>query len=690
MTSADLLIEIGTEELPPAALRDLAHTLADEVTARVDEAGLARGELKVFASPRRLGFRLAGLQTRQEDRQVERTGPAVDQAFDEDGNPTKAAEGFARSLGLSVDQLEHRDSDKGKRLGATITEEGKSAAELIPDIVARAVQKLPIPKRMRWGKHREQFVRPVHWLVALQGEEVLEMSLLGQASGRTTQGHRFHGAGAIELVSPAEYEDRLESEGYVMADFDRRRELIRERVAALGREQGGEARMEDDLLEEVTALVEWPVPQAGRFDEEFLRVPQEALITAMQEHQKYFPVLNQDGRIRPAFIFVSNIESAQPEQVVHGNEKVIRPRLADAAFFYDNDQNQSLEEHARPLEQLVFQHKLGTVAEKCQRVSQLAGRIARGIGGDQALAEEAGRLSKADLTTETVDEFDTMQGILGYYLALNEGRSEEFARALYEQYLPRFAGDEIPATRTGQAVAVADKLDTVVGIFGIGQKPTGDKDPFALRRASLGVLRILIEQELDLDLVDLIDESRATFGGRLENDQVATDVAEFFMGRYQTMYRDQGVSTRVIRSVLAVEPSRPRDFDRRVRAVRDFVERPEADALASAHKRVGNILNKQADEVAEHVDEDRLEEAEEKALFQAVREARSAVDPQLAQGDYARALSQLAGLRAPVDAFFDNVMVMADDASVRANRLALLRDLRDLFLTVADIGELQA
>ncbi len=690
MNTADLLIEIGTEELPPAALRELAQTLADEVANQVDEAGLDHGELKVFASPRRLGFRLAGLQTRQEDRQVERSGPAVDQAFDDEGNPTKAAEGFARSVGLAVDQLEHRDTDKGKRLAASITEEGKSAAELVPDMVARAVQKLPIPKRMRWGKHREQFVRPVHWLVALLGKDVLEMSLLGQQAGRTSHGHRFHGVGAIELASPDEYESRLETDGYVMADFERRRELIRERVQALGREQGGTASIEADLLEEVTALVEWPVPLAGRFDADFLRVPQEALITAMQEHQKYFPVLGTDGKLLPAFIFVSNISSTDPDQVIHGNEKVIRPRLADAAFFYDNDRNKTLEQHAQPLKQLVFQHKLGTVADKCERVSKLAASIAGQMGGDPQKAEEAGRLSKADLTTETVDEFDTMQGILGYYLARNEKRDEEFAKALYEQYLPRFAGDEIPATKTGQAVAVADKLDTVVGIFGIGQKPTGDKDPFALRRASLGILRTLIERELDLDLVALIDESIATLGERLENDNVAGDVADFFMGRYQAMYRDQGVSTRVIRSVRAVTPNRPMDFDRRVRAVRDFVDRPEAEALASAHKRVGNILAKQADEVAEQVDDNRLEQAEEKALFQALQEARKDVEPQLANGAYGRALNALAGLREPVDAFFDEVLVMAEDPGVRANRLALLRDLRELFLTVADIGELQA
>lgn len=690
MNTADLLIEIGTEELPPAALRELAQTLADEVASQVDEAGLAHGELKVFASPRRLGFRLAGLQTRHEDRQVERSGPAVDQAFDDQGNPTKAAEGFARSVGLSVDQLEHRDTDKGKRLAASITEEGKSASELVPDMVARAVQKLPIPKRMRWGKHREQFVRPVHWLVALLGEDVLEMSLLGQRAGRTTHGHRFHGVGAIELASPDEYESRLESEGYVLADFDYRRDLIRHGVETLGREHAGEARIEEDLLEEVTALVEMPVPQAGNFEEDFLRVPQEALITAMQEHQKYFPVLGRDGKLLPSFIFVSNIISADPDQVIHGNEKVIRPRLADAAFFYDNDRNKTLEQHAEPLKHLVFQHKLGTVADKCERVSQLAARIAEQIGGDPKTAKEAGRLSKADLTTETVDEFDTMQGIMGYYLARNENRDEEFALALYEQYLPRFAGDEIPATKTGQAVAVADKLDTVVGIFGIGQKPTGDKDPFALRRASLGILRTLIERELDLDLVALIEESIATLGDRLENDNVASDVADFFMGRYQTMYRDQGVSTRVIRSVLAVTPRRPMDFDRRVRAVRDFVERPEAEALASAHKRVGNILAKQADEVAQQVDENRLEQKEEQELFRALQRARQQVEPQLAEGDYEQALNGLASLREPVDAFFDEVLVMAEDPGVRANRLALLRDLRELFLTVADIGELQA
>lgn len=690
MRRADLLIEIGTEELPPVALKTLADALAGEVLAQVDEAELAHGAMKVFASPRRLAFRIDELQTRQADRELEKRGPSVKAAFDDDGRPTKAAEGFATSVGKTVDELETLDTDKGSWLMARVTETGRDAAELVPEFLARAVQKLPIPKRMRWGAHKEQFVRPVHWLVALLGEEVLEMELLGQKAGRVTRGHRVHGVGDIELTFPREYEERLEKDGYVVADFENRRDRIRARVLEMGKLDGGQAQVDPDLLDEVTALVEWPVPLMGRFDRDFLRVPQEALITAMQEHQKYFPVLDADGKLLPAFITVANLESRDEKLVIAGNEKVIRPRLADAAFFYDNDCRKTLAQHAGPLDQVVFQKELGTLADKCQRISELARRIAERIGGNPDRAAQAGLFSKADLNTEMVYEFDTMQGIMGYYLARNEGLDDEVASALNEQYLPRFAGDKLPHTPTGQAVSIADKLDTLVGIFGIGQKPSGDKDPYALRRATLGILRTIIDNGLDLDLADLVKHSIESFGGRLSNGETATDVMEFVFGRYRAMYQEQNVPTPVILAVLAVAPSRPLDFDRRVRAVQAFVNQPEAEALAAANKRVGNILSKQGGEGGMDVKTDMLQEDEEKALYQALQDAELAGRPLLENSQYDKALTALATLRQPVDHFFDKVMVMADDDTVRNNRLAMLRQLRGLFMAVADIGELQA
>lgn len=690
MSNADLLIEIGTEELPPLALKQLSEALAGEVLAQIDEAELTHGEPRIYASPRRLGFLIPALQLRQQDRQLEKRGPAVKAAFDDDGKPTKAAEGFAASVGKRVDDLETLDTDKGSWLMARVTEEGRAAAELIPEYVARAVQKLPIPKRMRWGKRKVQFVRPVHWLVALLGDDVLDMELLDQIAGRVTHGHRFHGADEIELKTPEEYEQRLEKEGWVITDFARRRELIQAKVVELGRKAGGTADIDEELLDEVTALVEWPVPLLGSFEEDFLRVPQEALIYAMAEHQKYFPVLDNDGRLMPAFITVSNIESKDEKVVVEGNEKVIRPRLADAAFFYDNDCRKSLEQHAEPLANVIFQQQLGTVADKCQRISTIAAQIAAHVGGDADRAAQAGLLSKADLTTEMVGEFDSMQGTMGYYLARNQGLDDEVAEALHEQYRPRFSGDAVPKTKTGQALSIADKLDTLVGIFGIGQKPSGDKDPYGLRRATLGILRTTIECQLDLDLADLVKANVDAFGDRLSNNDVFPDVMDFIMARYRTMYQDQGIPTPVIRAVLAVTPTRPLDFDRRIRAVQTFMTQPEAEALAAANKRVGNILGKQGEGVATEVNNGLFEEASERSLYQALQEAEVAARPLLDNGEYDQALARLAALREPVDAFFDNVMVMADDEAIRGNRLALLSELRQLFMAVADIGELQA
>ncbi|MBZ2188991.1 glycine--tRNA ligase subunit beta [Alcanivorax sp. JB21] len=683
----DLLIELGTEELPPKSLQSLSEAFAGEVLRQIDDAGLAHGALTVFAAPRRLAFRIEALQLAQPDRETERRGPAVAAAFDTDGQPTKAAQGFASSVGLRVDQLQTLDTDKGAWLVARVTEQGKQAQALLPEFLAQSVQRLPIPKRMRWGARTEQFVRPVHWLVALLGEDVLPLSLLGLEAGRQTHGHRFHAPAPLVLNTPKEYEQRLESEGFVIADFARRRAMVNEQATAAGTQAGGTAVIDDDLLNEVTALVEWPVALMGRFDVDFLRVPQEALITAMQEHQKYFPVVDDNGKLMNAFITISNIDSTDKTAVISGNEKVIRPRLADAAFFYDNDCRKTLAQHAEPLRQVVFQQQLGTTFEKCERVARLAGIIADKIGGDVALATQAGHLCKADLTSEMVGEFDTMQGVMGYYLARHEGLPEELAQALHEQYLPRFAGDTLPATRTGQAVALADKLDTLVGIFGIGQKPTGDKDPYALRRATLGILRIIIGNELPLDIARLVKEAAAGLGTRITDD-AAGQALDFINGRYRAMYQELGIDTQVIRAVQAVAPTQPLDFDRRVRAVAAFRERPEAAALAAANKRVANILAKLEKAPGDEIDGALLDGPAEHALTDAVVNAYAQSEPLVEQGDYVAILALLADLREPVDAFFDQVMVMADDPAVRDNRLALLSFLRDLFLQVADISEL--
>lgn len=684
---ADLLIELGTEELPPKSLQALSQAFADEVVRQLDEAQLAHGAVKVFAAPRRLAFRIEALETRQADRTLERRGPAVAAAFGADGTPTKAAQGFAASVGLSVDQLSRVETDKGAWLVAQIQETGRPLVELLPAFLVQSVQRLPIPKRMRWGARKVQFVRPVHWLVALLDDEVLPLSLLELDAGRDTYGHRFHAPQALALAHARDYEQALQQHGKVVADFNARRDQIRSAAIQAGKDAGGSAVIDDDLLDEVTALVEWPVPLVGRFDEEFLRVPQEALITTMQENQKYFPVVDANGRLMNAFITISNLDSTDKAQVIAGNEKVVRPRLADAAFFYDNDCAKRLDQHAEPLQNVVFQQQLGTLAEKCQRIASLAAVIAQDIGGDAALAAEAGRLCKADLASEMVYEFDTMQGTMGYYLARHEGRSDELAEALREQYLPRFAGDMLPATRTGQAVALADKLDTLVGIFGIGQKPTGDKDPYALRRAALGILRIIIECELPLDIEALVEQAITGFGDRIDA-AAGREALEFLFGRYRAFYHDRGIDTPVILAVLAVRPVRPLDFDRRVKAVAAFRNRPEAAALAAANKRVANILSKLDTAPGDEIDGALLVDDAENDLANAVVDAYAEGEPLIDAGDYAALLALLANLRDPVDRFFDQVMVMADDAALRENRLALLSFLRDLFLNVADISEL--
>ncbi len=690
MNRRDLLIEIGTEELPPKALRRLSGALAEGIREGLEKAGLGFGDLKPYASPRRLAVLVADLAEAQPDREELRRGPALAAAFDDDGCPTKAAEGFARSCGVAVEALERLETDKGAWLAYRLKQQGRPTTELVPDILDNALKRLPIPKRMRWGSLDVEFVRPVHWVVLLFGDEVIETEVLGVRTGRESRGHRFHHPGPLYIGEPGAYAPVLETEGRVVADLDARREAIRGQVIEAGRRLGGEALIDEDLLEEVTALVEWPVAVAGSFEERFLEVPAEALISTMQDHQKYFPVVDGEGRLLPHFITISNIDSRDPEQVRLGNERVIRPRLSDAAFFWEQDRKRPLADRVEQLGDMVFQKKLGTLLDKSRRVSGLAGHIASLIEGDPALAERAALLAKCDLLTQMVYEFPELQGIMGRYYARHDGEPEEVAEALDEQYMPRFAGDELPRTRTGMALALADRLDTLVGIFAIGQAPTGDKDPFALRRAALGVLRILIERSLDLDLEDLLREAAARFDEDLGAQAVVETVFDFVMDRLRAYYAEAGVPVNTFEAVRARRPTRPLDFDRRLKAVQAFGQRPEAESLAAANKRIGNILRKAEEAIPEQVDETLLKETAERELAREVEAAAAEVEPLLDAGDYGPALDRLAGLRSVVDRFFDEVMVMAEDKALRRNRLALLGRLQGLFLRVADIGRLQA
>jgi len=687
--SRDLLIEIGTEELPPKALPRLSEAFARGVAEGLDRAGLAHDEVRAFATPRRLALLVPGLAERQPDREELRKGPAVTAAFDDEGCPTKAAEGFARSCGVTVEALERIETDKGAWLAFRRFEPGQPATALIPDIVSQALARLPIPKRMRWGDRDVEFVRPVHWVVLLFGDEIVDADILGLRAGRETRGHRFHHPQPLYVAEPAAWAPMLETEGHVVADFATRREAIRGQVIEAARRLGGEALIDDELLDEVTALVEWPVAVAGSFEQRFLEVPAEALISSMQDHQKYFPVVDADGRLLAHFVTVANIESRDPEQVRAGNERVIRPRLTDAAFFWEQDRRQPLEARVERLGDMVFQKQLGTLLDKSRRVAGLAAGIAVAIGGRGDWAERAALLSKCDLLTQMVYEFPELQGIMGRYYALHDGEPEEVASALEEQYRPRFAGDALPVTATGRALAIADRLDTLVGIFAIGQAPTGDKDPFALRRAALGVLRILIEGELDLDLEQLLEEAAATLPGALDARAAVPAVFDFMLDRLRAYYLDASIRPQVFDAVRARRPTRPLDFARRVQAVEAFLALPEAESLAAANKRIANILRKAEDAIPDTVDPGRFTEAAERALWDRLSALRSEVEPLLAAGDHAATLARLAALRPEVDRFFDEVMVMAEDADVRANRLALLRQLQELFLQVADIALLQ-
>ena len=688
MTTQNFLVEIGTEELPPKALKTLATSFADNVEAELNQAGLIFDKIEWFAAPRRLAVKVLNLATQQPSKEIEKRGPAVSAAFDAEGKPTKAAEGWARGCGITVDQAERIATDKGEWLVHRAKIEGQPTKNLLNDIVANALAKLPIPKPMRWADKTVQFIRPVHTVTMLLGDELIEGEILGVASARTIRGHRFLGEKEFEIQHADQYPQLLRDKGSVVADFNERKAEILAKSQAKATALGGVADIEESLLEEVTSLVEYPNVLAAKFEERFLEVPAEALVYTMKGDQKYFPIYDKDGKLLPHFIFVSNINPEDPTAIIEGNEKVVRPRLTDAEFFFKTDLKQKLVDRLPRLETVLFQQQLGTLKDKTDRIEQLAGEIAKQIGADEAKAKRAGLLSKCDLMTNMVFEFTDTQGVMGMHYARHDGEDEEVAVALNEQYMPRFAGDELPKSLVASAVALADKFDTLTGIFGIGQAPKGSADPFALRRAALGALRIIVEKNLPLDLEDLVKKSTALFGDKLTNQNVVTDVVDFMLGRFRAWYQDEGIAVDVIQAVLARRPTRPADFDARVRAVSHFRTLDSAEALAAANKRVSNILAK-ADAAIGEINLTACVEPAEKALAEAVLVLRTEVQPLIAQSDYTAVLDKLANLRAPVDSFFDNVMVNAEDPALRQNRLAILNTLQGLFLQVADISVLQ-
>ena len=684
----NFLIELGTEELPPTQLRTLAESFAANFEAELKAADIAHAGIKWYATPRRLALKVTDLEEGQQDKIIEKRGPAIASAFDADGNPTKAAQGWARGNGITVEQAERVKTDKGEWLLHKQQVKGQAVKDLVVDMAAKALANLPIAKPMRWADKDIQFIRPVKTLTILLGDELIEGEILGVASARTIRGHRFMGEREFTIDNADQYPSLLEERGKVMADYEARKTIILRDSQKAATAVGGSADLEDDLVEEVTSLVEWPVVLTAKFEEEFLKVPSEALVYTMKGDQKYFPVYDDNKKLLPNFIFVSNIESKDPRQVIEGNEKVVRPRLADAEFFFNTDRKRTLESHLPELETAIFQKQLGTIKDKTDRITELAGLIAEAIGADVVKSKRAGLLAKCDLMTSMVFEFTDTQGVMGMHYARHDGEDEEVAVALNEQYMPRFAGDSLPSSDVAASVAMADKLDTLVGIFGIGQAPKGS-DPFALRRAALGILRIIVEKGYNLDLVELIAQAKAQFKVDLSNKNVEDDVLEFMLGRFRAWYQDAGFSIDIIQAVLARRPTKPLDFDQRVKAVSHFRGLDEAQALAAANKRVGNILAKFDGELSADIDLTLLQEEAEKALAEEVEVMTEALEPAFATGDYQQALSKLAALREPVDAFFDNVMVMSDDEALKKNRLTLLNNLRNLFLQIADISLLQ-
>ena len=696
MNRHDFLVEIGAEEMPPKSLEALGEAFRDGLVAGLEAAGLSHSPAKAYFTPRRLAVAVPKLLDQQPEQRVERRGPAVSAAFDAAGQPTRAAKGFAESCGVGVDELTRIKDAKGEFLFCRTTRAGEPAARLLPGIVQAALDGLPIARRMRWGDGTAQFVRPVHWVVMLHGESVVAGEILGIAAGRMTRGHRFHTKKPIALRSPGGYLAALEK-GFVRADFEGRRERIRAGVAASAEAEGGTAVIDPAVLAEVTALTEWPVPIAGHFEPRFLELPPEVLVATLQDHQRYFPLRGADGKLMPRFVAVANLESRDPSQVRAGNERVVRPRLADAAFFYAADRKATLDSRCESLAAVTFQAQLGTLADKTVRITALAVQIARVAGKDAQAAQRAAELAKCDLLTAMVGEFPELQGVMGRYYAVHDGEPAEVAAALAEQYLPRFAGDALPATGAGLALAVADKLDTLVGVFAIGQKPTGTRDPYGLRRSALGVLRILIETGIAVDLRELIRSALdsvaadlARLGGKPPAEGLAEEIYDYMMERLRAWYLEAGssVTTEMFDAVLDTRPASPLDFDNRLRALAGFLQLPDATGLTAANKRIANILRKAGEQPSPRVDPGLLTDPYERQLAAEVEALRLDVERLVTARRYADALTRLASLRGSVDAFFDHVLVMADDVRVRANRLALLAALSRLFLHMANLSRL--
>jgi glycyl-tRNA synthetase beta chain len=688
MANETLLIELGTEELPPKSLKSLATAFYQSIKTQLESNDLGYSDIKWFATPRRLAIQVYDLVDKQQDKVVEKRGPAVNVAFDSEGNPSKAAQGWARSNSIAIEQAERLVTDKGEWLLHRATVAGKTVAELVPGMVTTALNKLPIAKPMRWGAERIQFIRPVHTLTMLYGEQIIAGEALGISSSNQVKGHRFHYEGLLTIAHANDYVAEL-AKAFVEVDFKQRQEKIVAQIEKVASDIDAVALIDQDLLDEVTALVEWPVTLVGTFDEDFLNVPAEPLIYSMKDHQKYFPVTDKKGQLVNKFIFVANIESKDPNAVVYGNEKVIRPRLADAEFFFKTDKKQSLESRLLSLESVLFQKQLGTLKAKSERIGQLSKYIADQLNENAEDAYRAGLLSKTDLMSEMVLEFPQVQGTMGKYYALHDGENNNIAQALEDQYRPRFAGDALPEANIGCAVAISDKIDSLVGIFGINQPPKGDKDPFALRRAAIGSIRIIIEKQLDLDLSALINKSIALFGDKLLNENTASDVLDFIMGRFRAFYQEQGISVDVIQAVLAKKPSAPLDFEKRIKAVTFFGELPEAATLAAANKRVGNILAKFDGQLYQAFNTDLATEQAEQDLADIYQQISLKITPLMAEKNYQAALTELAKLKAPIDTFFDSVMVMSDDEAVKVNRLTLLNEIRNSFFAIADISALQ-
>lgn len=687
--NATFLAELGTEELPPASLKLLAMALANNVKHELAQYDLGYEAIQWYATPRRLAIKVMALDATEPDRAIVKRGPALAQAFDAKGEPTKAAASWARTCGISVAAAEHTKTDKGSWLTYTMRQKGRPVTALLGQIIERALTKLPISKAMRWGDNHFEFLRPVHSLTLMYGRELIPYSLYGINADTKILGHRFMGQQQLCLTAADDYPQKLAKQGYVLADYEQRRALIKQQVLSKAAELDGEAHISDSLLDEVTALVEWPVVLVAHFEAKFLQVPAEILVSTMEKDQKYFPVYDKNHNLMPFFIFVTNIISPQPQQIIAGNEKVIRPRLNDAEFFYQSDLTQRLEDRLPRLATLVFQKQLGSLQQKATRISALAARIATRLGVDSTLANRAGLLAKCDLVTNVVFEFPETQGVVGAYLARHDGEEDAVANAIGSHYLPRFAGDRLPADRLAASVAIADKMDTLVGIFGIGLVPKGDKDPFALRRAALGILRILVEKTLPLDLVNLATDAASLYGTELSNANVVADTVAFMQSRFRSWYLGQGYYADVLQAVLATSPTNPTDFDRRVKAVSHFRTLEGAAALVVANKRVANILAKVLTPIADHIDTTYLQPGAEVDLKQKLAALDTELMPYFEQNDYQAILLALASLRAPIDAFFDEVMVLAADPILRQNRLALLQQLHAIFLRVADISLLQ-